>query len=93
VVQEDVFRQGHAEGLEDAVFEVATAAHDHLLTARSMLKSVPPSAMPVLISAVSAIMQVEVETHVLMAFLLATNHSGTHCQILGKIGTEQFQRV
>ncbi|CAM0140160.1 unnamed protein product [Umbelopsis sp. WA50703] len=52
VVQEDVFRQGHAEGLEDAVFEVATAAHDHLLTARSMLKSVPPSAMPVLISAV-----------------------------------------
>ncbi|CAO3693686.1 unnamed protein product [Umbelopsis ramanniana] len=52
IVQEDVFRQGHAEGLEDAVFDVATAAHDHLLTARSMLKSVPPAAMPVILSAV-----------------------------------------
>ncbi|GAB5589625.1 hypothetical protein Unana1_04525 [Umbelopsis nana] len=54
IVQEDVFRQGHAEGLEDAVFEVATTAHDHLLTARSMLKSVPPAAMPVILSAVPA---------------------------------------
>ncbi|KAI8144995.1 isoprenoid synthase domain-containing protein [Fennellomyces sp. T-0311] len=52
ISQEDVFRQGHVEGLEDAIFEVATAANDHLLTARSMLKSVPPAAFPVVLSAV-----------------------------------------
>ncbi|CDH59283.1 nadh dehydrogenase complex assembly factor 6 [Lichtheimia corymbifera JMRC:FSU:9682] len=52
ISQEDLFRHGHAEGLEDAIFEVATAANDHLLTARSMLKSVPSEAFPVLLSAV-----------------------------------------
>ncbi len=38
--EEDVFRNGpHAEGLQDAVFKVATRAHDHILTARELLKS------------------------------------------------------
>lgn len=41
--------------MEDAVFEVATAAYDHLLTARSLLSSVPPAAFPVLLAAVSFI--------------------------------------
>ncbi|RCI17289.1 hypothetical protein L249_2469 [Ophiocordyceps polyrhachis-furcata BCC 54312] len=37
VKEEDVFRRGpHAPGLEDAVFKVATRAHGHLLTAKSM---------------------------------------------------------
>ncbi|KAK4232186.1 NADH dehydrogenase complex I, assembly factor 6 [Podospora fimiseda] len=37
--EEDVFRNGpRAEGLQDAVFQVATRAHDHLITAREMLK-------------------------------------------------------
>lgn len=38
--EEDVFRQGpNAEGLQDAVFQVATRANDHLITAREMLKN------------------------------------------------------
>lgn len=38
--EEDVFRKGpNAEGLQDAVFEVATRANDHLITAREMLKN------------------------------------------------------
>ncbi|KAK4233541.1 NADH dehydrogenase complex I, assembly factor 6 [Achaetomium macrosporum] len=38
--EEDVFRRGpHAEGLQDAVFRVATRANDHLITAREMLKN------------------------------------------------------
>lgn len=41
VREEDVFRAGaEAPGLRDAVFEVATRASDHLITARQMLKSV-----------------------------------------------------
>ncbi|KAF3902786.1 hypothetical protein AA313_de0204805 [Arthrobotrys entomopaga] len=37
--QEDVIRQGgKAEGLKDVVFEIATRANDHLITAREMLK-------------------------------------------------------
>jgi hypothetical protein len=44
VVQEEVFRQGpQARGIEDAVFEFATVAHDHLKTARSMLLNVEGS--------------------------------------------------
>lgn len=39
VSQEDVMRRGpEAEGLKDAVFEVATRANDHILTARKMLE-------------------------------------------------------
>ena len=38
--EEDVFRQGaEAPGLRDAVFQVATRASDHLITARSMLSN------------------------------------------------------
>lgn len=38
--EEDVFRRGpNAEGLQDAVFQVATRANDHLITAREMLKN------------------------------------------------------
>ena len=38
--EEDVFRKGsNADGLRDAVFQVATRANDHILTARQMLKN------------------------------------------------------
>lgn len=38
--EEDVFRRGpNAEGLQDAVFQVATRANDHLITAREMVKN------------------------------------------------------
>lgn len=59
VKQEDVFRYGpQADGIEDAVFEFATLANDHLLTARDMLKDggleskVPARAMPVFLAGV-----------------------------------------
>ena len=59
VSQEEVFRQGgNAKGIDDAVFEFATVANDHLLTAREMFKDtegkVPGPARPVFMSAVSA---------------------------------------
>lgn len=59
VSQEEVFRRGgNAKGLDDAVFEFATVANDHLLTAREMFKDtdgkVPGPARPVFMSAVSA---------------------------------------
>ncbi|KAH8178762.1 squalene/phytoene synthase domain-containing protein [Sarocladium implicatum] len=39
VKEEEVFREGpNAQGLQDAVFTVATRANDHLITAREMLK-------------------------------------------------------
>lgn len=39
--EEDVLRYGaEAPGLKDAVFKVATRASDHLITARTMVKSV-----------------------------------------------------
>lgn len=60
VSQEDVFRHGpEAQGIEDAVFEFATVANDHLITAREMFKDegmggkVPASAMPVFVAGVS----------------------------------------
>jgi NADH dehydrogenase [ubiquinone] 1 alpha subcomplex assembly factor 6 len=63
VVQEEVFRQGsQAPGIEDAVFEFATLAHDHLKTARSMLLEMegsngkaPKEALPVFLAGVCAI--------------------------------------
>lgn len=40
VKEEEVLRQGaQAPGLKDAVFQVATRANDHLITAREMLKN------------------------------------------------------
>jgi NADH dehydrogenase [ubiquinone] 1 alpha subcomplex assembly factor 6 len=59
VNQEEVFRRGpNAPGIDDAVFEFATVANDHLITARDMFNSdgmgglVPPAALPVFLSAV-----------------------------------------
>jgi NADH dehydrogenase [ubiquinone] 1 alpha subcomplex assembly factor 6 len=62
VSQDDVFRNGpHAKGIEDAVFEFATLANDHLITAREMFKQeegwngkVPTEANPVFLAGVSA---------------------------------------
>lgn len=45
--EEDVFRKGpDAEGLQDAVFQVATRANDHLITAREMLKNLEAGQNP-----------------------------------------------
>ncbi|KXN81771.1 NADH dehydrogenase (ubiquinone) complex I, assembly factor 6 [Leucoagaricus sp. SymC.cos] len=59
VRQEEVFRKGpEAQGIDDAVFEFATLANDHMITARSMLKDggldgkVPTGAMPVFLAGV-----------------------------------------
>lgn len=39
--EEDVFRHGpQAAGLQDAIFKVATRAHDHLITAREMISNI-----------------------------------------------------
>uniref|UniRef100_A0A0W0F3I2 Uncharacterized protein n=1 Tax=Moniliophthora roreri TaxID=221103 RepID=A0A0W0F3I2_MONRR len=61
VVQEEVFRNGgQAQGIDDAVFEFATLANDHLITARSMFKEeglegkVPQQAMAVFLAGVPA---------------------------------------
>ncbi|CAO3634900.1 unnamed protein product [Cunninghamella echinulata] len=58
ISQEDVMR-GNVDKVDDAVFEVATAAYDQLLTARSLLKSVPPEAFPVVLSAVPHVRYLE----------------------------------
>jgi NADH dehydrogenase [ubiquinone] 1 alpha subcomplex assembly factor 6 len=60
VQQEDVFRHGgNAKGIDKAIFEFATVANDHLITARDMFKEVngkvPIQAMPVFLAAVSPI--------------------------------------
>ena len=59
VNQEEVFRRGpEAEGLQDAVYEFAVVANDHLITAREMMKNekgqveVERAAMPVFLNAV-----------------------------------------
>lgn len=60
VSQEDVFRHGpDAKGIDNAVFEFATMAHDHLNTAHDMLKTsedsngkVPEEALPVFLTGV-----------------------------------------
>ncbi|KAJ3575339.1 hypothetical protein NP233_g1152 [Leucocoprinus birnbaumii] len=57
VRQEELFRKGpEAQGIEDAVFDFATLANDHMITARSMLKDVggkvPGGAMPVFLAGV-----------------------------------------
>ncbi|TPX13053.1 uncharacterized protein E0L32_006479 [Thyridium curvatum] len=47
VREEDVFRHGpDAEGLQDAVFNVATRANDHIITAQEMLKNLKAGASP-----------------------------------------------
>ncbi|THU87048.1 hypothetical protein K435DRAFT_745713 [Dendrothele bispora CBS 962.96] len=59
VVQEEVFRKGPSTaGIDDAVFEFATVANDHLATARSMFEQkgfdgrVPANAMSVFLAGV-----------------------------------------
>ncbi len=52
VSQEEVFRKGPAsKGIDDAVFDLATIANDHITTAREMFGDssgkVPRVAMPV----------------------------------------------
>ena len=45
--EEDVYREGpRAQGFQDAVFTVATRAHDHLITAREMLKNIRSGGNP-----------------------------------------------
>ena len=63
VNQEDVFRQGpYTPGMDDAVFEFATIAHNHLATAREMLtkseefnSGVPRKALGIFLSGVSIV--------------------------------------
>jgi NADH dehydrogenase [ubiquinone] 1 alpha subcomplex assembly factor 6 len=55
--QEDVFRYGgDAKGIDDAVFEFATAANDNLITAREMFEKAPDRKViwPIFMSEVSA---------------------------------------
>ena len=56
VNHEDVFRTGGAaRGIEDAVFEFATIANDHVMTARKMFeesKEDRTSAMPIFLAGV-----------------------------------------
>ncbi|KAI0071696.1 hypothetical protein K474DRAFT_1686957 [Panus rudis PR-1116 ss-1] len=64
VNQEEVFRQGgNAKGIDDAVYEFATVANDHLITAREMFKEsggkVPGQARPVFLSAIPAALYLE----------------------------------
>lgn len=59
VQQEDVFRYGgDTKNINEAVFEFATVANDHLTTARDMFNEVegkvPKQAMPVFLPAVSS---------------------------------------
>ncbi|KAG1446365.1 hypothetical protein G6F56_009594 [Rhizopus delemar] len=58
VSQENIFR-GQVDGLDDVVYDVATAAYDQLLTARSLLSSIPSDAFPALLSAVPYIKYLE----------------------------------
>ena len=59
VNQEEVFRRGPAaDGIEDAVFEFATIAHEHLETARDMVlkdDGVPKQAMSIFLAGVRVI--------------------------------------
>jgi NADH dehydrogenase [ubiquinone] 1 alpha subcomplex assembly factor 6 len=54
VSQDEVFRTGNrARGIEDAVYEFATMANDHMITSRDMFRTVPRDAMPIFIAGVS----------------------------------------
>ncbi|KAI8340639.1 Squalene/phytoene synthase [Chlamydoabsidia padenii] len=58
ISQENVMR-GNLDGMEDAVFEVATAAYDQLLTARSLLDTVTPETFPVILSSIPHVRYLE----------------------------------
>ena len=53
ISSEDVFRCGPSKELADAVFEIATKANDHLITARSFMDKVPSQSFPAFLPAVS----------------------------------------
>jgi NADH dehydrogenase [ubiquinone] 1 alpha subcomplex assembly factor 6 len=56
VSQEEVFRSGgSARGISDAVYEFATIANDHMMTARDMATEVPSQAMPVMMCGVNTL--------------------------------------
>jgi len=57
--QENVFRHGgEAKGIEDAVFDLASMANEHVGTARGMFEGkIPDEAMPVFLSAVRTLGQ------------------------------------
>lgn len=64
VNQEEVFRKGgDAKGIDDAVFEFATLANDHMLTARDMFKEtggkVADAATPIFLSAIPPALYLE----------------------------------
>ena len=50
---ESIFRHGPSKELEEVVFEIATKANDHLITARSFFDKIPMESFPVMLSAVS----------------------------------------
>ncbi|KAG8931597.1 hypothetical protein FRC02_002472 [Tulasnella sp. 418] len=55
LIEEDLFRYGgSAQGLDEAVYEFATVANDHVITAREMYKDggIPRAVMPIYLSAV-----------------------------------------
>ena len=52
IVEEQILRGEVTEGLRDAVFELATKANDHILTARSLAASVPTRARKTFLVAV-----------------------------------------
>ncbi|CAO3610952.1 unnamed protein product [Mucor hiemalis] len=58
ISQENVFR-GEIDGMENAVYDVATAAYDQLLTARSLLAQIPEAAFPALLAAVPHVKYLE----------------------------------
>lgn len=65
VNQQEIFtKRESSHALEDAVFELATVANDHLLTARDMFKEsggrVPQDAMPVFSAAVRRIFRITI---------------------------------
>ena len=91
VSQEDVFRRGpRAEGIDNAVFEFATVANDHLLTAREMFKEtggkVPQAGMPVFASGVS-------DFHDLWGRLLTEARAGLRRVVSGAVRAGEFRCV
>lgn len=91
VNQQEVFTKGGtAHGLEDAVFELATAANDQLLTARDTFKetggSVPSEAMPVFSAAVRRISRIAV-------VYLDKKFTDTRDFDLAEVGSREFQCV
>ncbi|KAI9203095.1 isoprenoid synthase domain-containing protein [Polychytrium aggregatum] len=53
IVTEELFRHGPSDRLADAVFEIATLANDHMITARSFAKEIPHAAYPALLGTVT----------------------------------------